>query len=122
LEMMNQGLLWLSDNLRTSFGESGLLVLARMMLRASNVYALRALGAQVPALPENASLSLRWPDWYPADASDKLQEAQTLGALVDAGHLSRETGTRIVAPRYGLDDVGAELQRISAERERDGGG
>ena len=121
LEMMNQGLLWLSDNLRTSFGESGLLVMARMILRASNIYPLRALGAPVPVLPINVGLGLRWPDWYPADASDRYQEAKTVSTLVEAGHLSRETGTRIVAPRYGLDDVGAELQRISAEKERDGG-
>ena len=30
---MNQGLLWLADNLRVSYGETALLCLARMILR-----------------------------------------------------------------------------------------
>ena len=35
LELMNQGLIWLADNLRVSYGEGALLALARMVLRAS---------------------------------------------------------------------------------------
>jgi len=120
LEMMNQGLLWLSDNLRTSYGESGLLPLARMILRAGSIYPLRAGGRPIPALDANATLTLRWPDWYPTDASDRLQDAQTVTALVAGGHVSRETGTRIVASRYSIDDVNAEMQRIAAERTNDG--
>ena len=44
LELMNQGLLWLADNLRVSYGENGLLPVVRMMLRASQVFALNAGG------------------------------------------------------------------------------
>ena len=44
LELMNQGLIWLADNLRVSYGEGALLELARMILRASQVYRLRVIG------------------------------------------------------------------------------
>ena len=38
LELMNQGLLWLADNLRITYGEVALLTLARMIVRASSRY------------------------------------------------------------------------------------
>ena len=38
LELLNQGLVWLADNLRTSYGEAGLLQLARLIVRASQMY------------------------------------------------------------------------------------
>ena len=41
LELMNQGLIWLADNLRVSYGEGALLQLARMVVRASNIYRLK---------------------------------------------------------------------------------
>ena len=37
LELLNQGLIWLADNLRTSYGEVGLLQLARLIIRASQI-------------------------------------------------------------------------------------
>ena len=43
LELMNQGLVWLADNLRVSYGEGALLSLARMVVRASNIYRIRVL-------------------------------------------------------------------------------
>src|SRR6185437_5581811 len=33
LELLNQGLIWLADNMRTSYGEAGLLPLARLIVR-----------------------------------------------------------------------------------------
>ena len=44
LELMNQGLIWLADNLRVSYGEGGLLPLCRMILRAGARYPLRVGG------------------------------------------------------------------------------
>ena len=44
LELMNQGLIWLADNLRVSYGEGALLSLARMVLGASQIYQLRVMG------------------------------------------------------------------------------
>ena len=58
LELMNQGLIWLADNLRISYGEGALLSLARMVLRASQIYRLRAMGRELPAMDPVARLSL----------------------------------------------------------------
>jgi hypothetical protein len=70
LELMNQGVIWLADNLRVSYGEGALLALARMMLRASQVYQLKVMGRELPAMPPDARLSLNWPRWYPPTADD----------------------------------------------------
>jgi len=44
LELMNQGLLWLADNLRITYGEGGLLDLVKMIAVASRRYGLRTNG------------------------------------------------------------------------------
>ncbi len=114
LELMNQGLLWLADNLRVSYGQGGLLSIARMVLRASNVFALRVEGKILPHLDAEARLSLRWPDWYPDDALDGQRRAETLISLVGASQMSRETALRILAAEYDIEDVEAELRQIKA--------
>ncbi len=116
MELMNQGLVWLADNLRVSYGQGALLELARMVVRASHVFPLRVQGRPLPTLNPAAPISLRWPDWYPDDALDGQRTADTLIALVGAGQLSRETALRILAADYDIEDVALELQRIKAER------
>ena len=111
LELMNQGLVSLADNLRVSYGEGGLLVLARMVLRASRRYRLRAGGLSLGALDAEAPITLSWPRWYPESASDRHLDAQTLTTLVEAGLLSRETAGKFLAPTYDIADVAAELGR-----------
>ena len=114
LELMNQGLLWLADNLRVSFGQNGILPLVRMMLRASRIFKFEIEGAVLPDLDCEAALSLRWPDWYPPDSADRQRDAATIVALVQAGMLSRETGLRVLAPDYDIADAGQELGQIAS--------
>ena len=116
LQLMNQGLLWLADNLRVSYGQVGLVALGRMFIKASRIYALNLQGQAVANLNETADISLRWPDWYPPDALDAQRIADTVIALVNAGQMSRETGMRILAAGYDIEDVGVELKRIELER------
>ncbi len=120
LQLMNQGLLWLADNLRVSYGQCALVALAKMILAASQVYTLRVEGRVLPALPRDAQVSLRWPDWYPDDALDGQRTAETLISLVGAGQMSRETAMRVLAADYDIEDVAAEVSRIEAERARHG--
>ena len=115
LELMNQGLLWLADNLRVSYGEIGLLSLARLILRAQQRYPLKAGGRELESVDAFAPLSLRWPDWYPTDASDRKLMAETLVLLVSAKQLSRETALRILGASYDISDVGKELELITRE-------
>ena len=114
LELMNQGLLWLADNLRISYGEGALLTLARMVLKAGEKYQLRLADAPLPQLDPTVPLSLIWPSWYPETAEDRQRNANTLTTLVAAGQLSRETALKILAPTYDIEDIPAELARIQA--------
>ncbi len=114
IELMNQGLLWLADNLRISYGD-GLLALARMILRAARIYPLALEGTVLPLLDADAPLNLRWPDWYPADSLDRQRQAETMISLVAAKQISRETALHVLGPMFGIEDGSVELARIKAE-------
>ena len=115
LELMQQGLIWLADNLRISYGEGALLTLARMVLRAAQVYPIRALGAPSRPLDPMARLSLQWPRWYPSTADDRQKDAQTLSTLAGAGQISRQSAVNAIADAYDIEDTSAELDRIARE-------
>jgi hypothetical protein len=101
LELMNQGLIWLADNLRVSYGEGGLLPLCRMILRASARYPLVVGGVSLGALDEGAALRLVWPPWYPVSSEDRARDAATLLSLDAAGMLSGDTVARWLADEWG---------------------
>ncbi|HEX7389411.1 MAG TPA: hypothetical protein VF286_04825 [Acidiphilium sp.] len=117
LELMNQGLIWLADNLRISYGDGGLLPLMRMVLRANERFPLTVTGREVSKLDSKMRLSLRWPRWYPASADDRLKEAQAIAILVDAGQLSREAAVKALAAIHGIVDVNGELERLAGETQ-----
>src|SRR6476646_9902997 len=79
-----------ASNLRVSYGEGALLSLARMVLGASQIYQLWAMGRELPAMDPVARLSLIWPHWYPTTADDRQKDALTLSTLANAGQISRE--------------------------------
>lgn len=112
LELMQQGLIWLADNLRISYGEGALLTLARMVLRAAQVYQLRVFDVPAPPLDSAARLSLQWPRWYPSTADDRQKDALTLSTLAAAGQISRETAVSSIADVYDIEDTSAEIERI----------
>lgn len=114
---MNQGLIWLADNLRVSYGEGALLSLARMVLRASQIYRLCIMGQEIAALDPTARLSLFWPRWYPTTADDRQKDALTLSTLANAGQISRESAVKAMADTFDIEDVPAELARIASDRK-----
>jgi Phage portal protein, SPP1 Gp6-like len=105
LELLNQGLIWLADNLRTSYGEVGLLQLARLIVRASQIYTLVVLGEEIGPLDTAARLSLKWPRWYPSTADDRQKDVQSLTSLVAAGCISRETALKAIATCYDMEHL-----------------
>jgi len=115
LELMNQGLIWLADNLRISYGDGGVLALMKMVVQASNVFPLKVLGADVPPLDLTARISLRWPRWYPLSADDRMKEAQAISMLANAGQISREAAVKSLATANGVADVEAELDAIDQD-------
>jgi len=115
LELMNQGLIWLADNLRISYGEGGLLPLLKMVVRASQVFPLTVLGETLAPLDVAQRLTLRWPRWYPLSADDRLKEAQAVATLTGAGQLSRATAVKTIAVSQSIADVQAELDAIDQD-------
>ena len=105
LELLNQGLIWLADNLRTSYGEVGLLQLARLIVRASQIYTLVVFGEEIGPLNTSSRLSLKWPRWYPSTADDRQKDVQSLTSLVAAGCISRETALKAIAACYDMEYV-----------------
>ena len=111
IDLLNQGLLFLADNLRVSYG-SAIVQLARMMLRAAHRYPLLVGGHRLGALDSNAPLHLVWPDWHPPSADDQSKQANAVIALRQAGLLSTETALKNLANSFNLSDVMAEIGRI----------
>jgi len=119
LELLNQGLILLADNLRISYGEGALIQLAGMILRATHLYPLTVMGIQISGLDSTVRLSLKWPRWYAPTADDRQKDAQTLSTLSTAGLISRETAVKSIADAYDIEDVPAELVRISEDGQFD---
>jgi len=115
LELMNQGLIWLADNLRISYGDGGLLALMRMVIRASQVFPLMVMGEEIAPMDGSARLTLRWPRWYPMSADDRVKEAQAVALLANAGQISREASVKSLAAANGVEDIEAELNAIDQD-------
>jgi hypothetical protein len=123
LELLNQGLIWLADNLRTSYGEAGLLQLARLIVRASQIYTLIVFGEEIGALDPNATLNLKWPRWYPTTADDRQKDVQSLTSLVAAGCIDRETALKAIAACYDIeyvDDQPISVTSDDIQRDQNG--
>jgi Phage portal protein, SPP1 Gp6-like len=121
MELMNQGLIWLSDRMRISYGEGALLALYRMVCAGS----AKVNGGLLIGVPgaerkytnlDPGDMVLKWPDWYPPTFQDRLTMVQSLDVAVKSGILSEETATTDLAPVFDLEDVPAELARIAADR------
>jgi hypothetical protein len=115
LEMLNQGLIWLADNLRTTYGEAGLLQLARLIVRASQVYKILSFGHPIGALDPKAIISLKWPRWYAPTAEDRHKDVQSLTALLAAGCIDRETAMRAIAHCYDIETPLSTMNPLSPD-------
>jgi len=113
MELMNQGLIWLADRLRVSYGEGALLALLRMVVQASAKREI-LINGQVAQLDSKASISLKWSPWYAPTSDDRNADASTLSTLVKNGLLSRESAVKDLAGTYDIEDTTAELARIQA--------
>jgi hypothetical protein len=117
LELMNQGLLWLADNLRITYGEVALLALARMLVRASARYNLSTGAGHMRPTDPTIPLSLKWPRWYHSSATDRQLDATTLSTLMKAGLISRASAIRAVADTYDIDNIVAEMAQSAADQD-----
>ncbi len=113
MELMSQGLVWLADRLRISYGEGALLSLMRMVCDASSVLPGGLLiGGERHSDLSDRGLGLRWPDWFAPSFADRQAQASTLSTLVSAGILSRETATAVIAAAYDIENAHDEAARV----------
>ncbi|WP_428375187.1 phage portal protein [Lichenicoccus sp.] len=110
IEMMFQGLIWLADRLRISYGECGLLALMRMVCAATGRVrgGLRIAGKDHADL-DATGLSLVWPSWFPTTFADRQAQASTVATLVASGVIDRQAAFDIVAP---LNDLQGHRDRL----------
>ncbi len=112
LQMLHQSLIWLTDDLRTSYGDNGVLKLARMVAAAAQIFPLKTADGVARKIAPNLPISLRWPAWFHPTELDKREQASTLSDLRESGHISRRTAVSVLADSYGIDAVDDELARI----------
>ncbi|MEI9983499.1 MAG: phage portal protein [Aliidongia sp.] len=115
LELLYQALIWLADRLRISYGESGLLALLRLIVKASQSRPLRIGDRAEYRFPADLPLSLKWPPYIEPSEQDQLVTAQSLLALIEAQIISRRTATEHVAAALDIDDPAAERAEILRE-------
>lgn len=118
MQAMNQALIWLTDNLRVSYGEGGLLEIIQMIIE---IVKIQGFGIFIGGKferdlnPSNEKITLAWPPWYPDTPGDRVQSANAIKTNVDAGVLSKETGTKNIADDYNIEDIAAETSRIAQD-------
>jgi hypothetical protein len=118
LEMMNQGLIWLADNLRITYGEGGLLPLLGCVLEAARRVPLKVGGEILRPPPGPVHLRLAWPHWFPAGSEDRARDAASLTTLYRAGLLSRARAVAATGLHFPLGNLAAELAALG---EAEGG-
>ena len=116
MEMMNQALINLSDKLRSSYGENGLLRLIKMVAAVScSVNLVDRDGNDLGKAKENLQIALVWPRWFAPTADDRQADANALGVLKGSSLISTETAVRSIASDYDVEDVEAEIKAIADE-------
>lgn len=115
IELMNQGLLWLADNMRVSYGH-GLAMMLRMVIEASHRLTLLVEDQRATRLPR-AQFLFAWAPFYPRSAQERQEESQAIGNLRASGTISRETAVAYVADMYGAPNIDDELARIAADQK-----
>lgn len=122
LELMCQGLVWLADRLRISYGEGTLLALLRMACRASSTIpgGLTIMGERVVDL-DAAGIGLRWPAWFAPSFTDRQAQASTLCMLIDSRILSREAALASLASSYDIENIAGASPGAPGSNETAGG-
>lgn len=115
LQMLNQPLISLASELRTSYGDSGLLEIYKIILmicetgttQISDIYG--GVGDIKKAVE---TMKLDWPEWYPETPEDTLANNRAVDVGMKGGFLSRETGVKSISERYNITDTKKELTDI----------
>ncbi len=119
MQAMNQALIWLTDNLRPQYGDSGLLKILKMIVEATNSPGIfiKCGTKSYRKVNANAVMSLHWPQWYPDTPQDRVNNANALKLNKDAGNMSTETAVTNLSQNYGVEDVDKEIALIKIDQK-----
>lgn len=113
IELMCQGLIWLADRLRISYGEGGLLSLLTMLCRASaRLDKGLLIAGETHRDLDPAGIGLAWPSWFPASFADRQAQASSIATLLQAGVIDQQSAFGIVAPLYGLAGTAQPIEAV----------
>jgi hypothetical protein len=115
MELLNQALIWLAEKMRSTYGEGALLALYRMALRANEKFPLIVGGELLGQFDPNGAMALKWAPWFPPTYSDRKDTAITVSEHRKSHTMSRETAIKTIAGMYDVEDVQAELTKITAD-------
>ncbi len=114
MEILNMPLIQLADKMRSVFG--GVMIrIFDMVRQASSGKPVTVGGKAFPQTP--GSIRLRWPEWYPPTAMDRLQDVQAVAGAKQAEVISSESAIRFLASRFGIESVEDELTKLKQETE-----
>lgn len=116
MEILNMPLVQLADKMRSVFG-SVLLRIFGMVRQAAQKRPVLVNGKTFPK--DSGDIRLRWPDWYPPTAMDRLQDVQAVAGATQAKILSTESALRFLSSRFDIDSVEDELKRLEKETNDD---
>jgi hypothetical protein len=116
MEILNMPLVQLADKMRSVFG-SVLLRIFGMVRQAAQKRPVLVNGKTFPK--DSGDIRLRWPDWYPPTAMDRLQDVQAVAGATQAKILSTESALKFLSSRFDIDSVEDELKRLEKETNDD---
>ena len=114
MEILNMPLIQLADKLRSVFGD----ILLRIFTMVREASKKKPVFVKQQRFPVNdGDIRLRWPEWYPPTAMDRLQDVQAVASAMQAGALSTESALRFLASRFDIESVDDELKRLTQEKD-----
>ncbi len=120
MKMLKEALIFVSDELRTMYGEVGLVELMNIIIKMNQQFLLMVGGDEIGigTLKEDVKINLIWPDWFPSTTQDRKETADTLKTLKDANLISQETGVSTIQKEYDIVSVDDELGNISDDEAK----
>lgn len=115
LERLYEPMLSLASDMRSSYGEYGLLTLMRMFLNASQKMQIKVRGKVVGKLDVDARLGLKWGHWFAPTSDDRVKLATANQIAIAAGTMSRETAVKNSAGINDITSVEAEVALIGQD-------
>jgi hypothetical protein len=119
LALLHKDLIGLVSELRDQYGAMGLVKYLTKILIAMEIYHLDYPELKGKKTNPAATLQLRWGDFFEPTSSDNLTFAQFLTEAITNGTISKESGTRMIAPLCSIADVAAERKRVEDEEQKE---